>query len=85
MNIVVYGFYHKNNIGDELFKEAFQQLFHSNNFTFIDHITISNIKDFDVVFIGGGSFLDSPLVIEEDALNLLKSKQIFYLGVVVEK
>lgn len=82
MNIVVYGYYYKNNIGDQLFIEAFKELFPKYNFTFVNHLTEPALKNADAVFFGGGSLLfDTPNI---DNLSLLKQKKIFYIGIGVE-
>lgn len=84
MNILVYGFYGKGNTGDELFKEAFRYLFPEYQFIFTDQITKGLLKETSIVFIGGGSFLFAPLLIEDGAIDLLKNKKIFYIGVGAE-
>jgi polysaccharide pyruvyl transferase WcaK-like protein len=81
MNILVYGFYDKGNVGDELFKEAFKHLFPEYQFIFSDRITKDLLKEISAVFIGGGSFLFAPLKIEDGAIDLLKTKKVFYIGV----
>jgi polysaccharide pyruvyl transferase WcaK-like protein len=80
-NILVYGWYSHGNAGDELFKDAFHNLFPELKFTFTDKITSDNLKNAEAVFIGGGSFLNFPLVIENGLLSKLKEKPLFYLGV----
>ena len=65
--ILVYGFYFKGNLGDDLFVDAFKALFPAFNFTFVDQISISDLQDVDAVFIGGGSFLGDPINIADDA------------------
>lgn len=83
-NILVFGFYFKDNLGDDLFIEAFKSLFPNLNFTFVDHIDIECLQNVDAVFIGGGSFLGEPLPIEASSWEALKSKKIFYIGVGAE-
>lgn len=83
-NILVYGWYHQGNIGDDFFIESFQYLFSNFDFTFTDHIDKDNLQNADAVFIGGGSFLESPINIDDSLLALLKTKKIFYFGVGVE-
>jgi polysaccharide pyruvyl transferase WcaK-like protein len=84
LKVLVYGFYSKNNIGDSLFAEAFKFLFPQLDFIFTDAITRSQLELVSTVFIGGGSFLDTDLVITEDAFAILKTKNIFYIGVGAE-
>jgi hypothetical protein len=82
--ILVYGWYNHLNIGDELFVGAFRKLFPDFQFAFRDTITPSSLEDIDAVFFGGGSFLLARPNISEAALQILKTKKIFYLGVGVE-
>lgn len=79
--ILVYGWYNQGNIGDELFKEAFQSLFFNFDFIFTDRITKASLKDVSAVFIGGGSFLFARLNMEDGAAALLQQKKLFYIGV----
>lgn len=83
-SILVYGWYNKGNIGDELFKEAFTSLFPEYSFIFTDKIHVATLKDVAAVFIGGGSFLFAPPNMEKGALEILKQKKLFYIGVGVE-
>lgn len=84
MKVLVYGFYHQGNLGDDLFVDAFTHLFPNLNLTFTDHITDDKLKDIDAVFFGGGSFLFGQPNITSTALEIIKKKKIFYLGVGVE-
>ncbi len=81
MKILVFGFYDKNNLGDELFKSAFNKLFPLYEFTFINHISLPVLKDIDIVFLGGGSFLETKLNASDEAFEVLKTKKIFYIGI----
>lgn len=83
-NILVYGWYHHGNAGDELFKEAFCNLFPELKFTFTDNLEEDLIDQSEAIFIGGGSFLYAPIKITPKGLSLLKSKPLFYIGVGVE-
>lgn len=83
-NVLVYGWYNQGNIGDELFKEAFSTLFPDYNLVFTSRIKPALLEDASAVFIGGGSFLYAPLNIAVGALELLKKKKIFYIGVGLE-
>jgi polysaccharide pyruvyl transferase WcaK-like protein len=84
MKVLVYGWYYKGNIGDDFFIEAFRHLFPNFNLVFTDHIDVAHVKNVDAVFFGGGSFLyDAPLI-THDALVILKTKKIFYIGVGIE-
>lgn len=84
MKVLVYGWYHKLNIGDELFKECFTKLFPKFDFVFVDNIKAQSLDGIDAVFFGGGSFLGARPNISSDALDLLKKMPIFYIGVGVE-
>lgn len=83
-DILVYGWYHNKNIGDDLFADAFKQLFPMYNFIFTNFITINDLSRVSCVFLGGGSFLSENLSIEAGALPFLMRKNVFYLGVGVE-
>jgi polysaccharide pyruvyl transferase WcaK-like protein len=87
MKVLVIGFYnHYDNLGDELFKEAFQVLFPNAQLVFTDHITSTHLDGVDVVFFGGGSLLQGkPLIDSVHTLSALMSKRIYYIGVGVEK
>lgn len=83
--VLVYGWYHHGNIGDDLFTEAFSRLFINYQFVFTDSISLDKLTDIDAVFFGGGSFLSERPIIDSDAMDsLMLSKKIFYLGVGVE-
>jgi polysaccharide pyruvyl transferase WcaK-like protein len=82
--VLVFGFYGKNNVGDNLFCDAFRGLFPDFHFTFTDVLTIDNIKKSSIIFIGGGSFLSENLFLSEQCLNLLRTKIILYIGVGAE-
>lgn len=84
MKVLVYGWYHQLNIGDELFKDAFQKLFPDYQFVFRDTVNTKHLEDIDAVFIGGGSFLLGKPQITDEALAVIKTKPIFYLGVGIE-
>jgi polysaccharide pyruvyl transferase WcaK-like protein len=81
MKILVYGWYHQLNIGDDLFIQSFHKLFPTYQFVFCDHINVEVLQAVDAVFFGGGSFLLERPNIPADALTLLKTKPIFYIGV----
>lgn len=83
-NVLVYGWYNHNNIGDDLFCEAFKTIFPNINFSFSDNLNINNIKDASAIFIGGGSFLGNSINISNECLNIIKTKKIFYVGVGAE-
>ena len=84
MRILVYGWYHQGNIGDDLFMDAFKHLFPNIDFEFVETITASKLENIDAVFFGGGSFLLDRPNITSDALSVLSTKKVFYLGIGVE-
>lgn len=84
MKVLVYCFYNKYNIGDNLFIEAYKKLFPQYNFTFTGKLTEELFNNNDVLFLGGGSFLDGEPNIPRDLLEKLPSKPIVYLGVGAE-
>jgi polysaccharide pyruvyl transferase WcaK-like protein len=81
--ILVYGWYHNKNIGDDLFIDSFKKLFPEFNFTFTNYITVNQLNSNDAVFFGGGSFLYADVNCEDK--KLLTTKLIFYVGVGIEK
>lgn len=85
MNILVYGWYHHDNLGDDLFMSAFRNLFPQFSFKFVDQIFLSDLANADAVFIGGGSFLGENIKVSNDeTYEALKHKKIFYIGVGAE-
>lgn len=84
VRVLVYGWYHHGNVGDDLFIDAFHHLFPDYQFVFTDTISENDLTDIDAVFFGGGSFLSERPLISSEALSLLLSKKIFYIGVGVE-
>lgn len=84
MDVLIWGFYNKNNTGDELFKAAFTKLFPDINFIFTDVLTVELLDSVNTVFFGGGSFLDGDPNFSNEIISLLKTKNIFYIGVGAE-
>ena len=82
--VLVYGWYHQGNTGDDLFIEAFCHLFPDYQFIFTDSISLDKLTDIDAVFFGGGSFLLDRPNITSDSLLALANRKVFYLGVGVE-
>lgn len=82
--ILVYGWYHQLNIGDDLFMQAFQRLFPQYHFTFAEAISAKDLQGVDAVFFGGGSFLLEEPRVDADAYDALLNKKIFYIGVGIE-
>jgi polysaccharide pyruvyl transferase WcaK-like protein len=82
--ILVYGWYGQGNLGDDLFVECFKKLFPTFNFIFTDHIKASHLENVDAVFFGGGSFLTDKPKISIEALAIIKTLKVFYIGVGAE-
>lgn len=81
-NILTIGFYNKDNIGDELFKQSLKHLFPSYNFKFTFDARQDDLEWCNAIFIGGGSLLEKD--INRLCLNDIKQKPIFYIGVGAE-
>lgn len=79
--VLVYGWYHQKNLGDDLFIKAFQTLFPEFDFKFVNFIAKDDLENVSAVFFGGGSFIDQPPQISKEALVSLRKKKIFYLGI----
>jgi polysaccharide pyruvyl transferase WcaK-like protein len=62
MRILAYGWYDKENIGDESYKLSFPSLFPDHEWTFTDTVNDEIVQDHDVVVLGGGNILDSKFV-----------------------
>lgn len=84
MKVLVYGWYHQHNIGDDLFIDAFGKIFPEIEFVFHDNIKLETLENIDAIFFGGGSFLLGQPKITEDALRAIKIKPIFYIGIGIE-
>lgn len=83
--VLVYGFYGHKNLGDELFKLAFKELFPHINFEFTDCLTAKAIDGVDTIIFGGGSFLNQAIQTEKNGtLKHLYKKKILYIGVGME-
>jgi len=78
---LVYGFYHKQNLGDELFKKAFPKFFPLMDFCFENYLSKDLLKQHSTVIIGGGSFLNQPFTKKDDCVDLFEGKTIYYAGV----
>lgn len=82
--VLVYGYYNKSNLGDDLFADAFKGLFPDYEFTFVDKIKLPQLDGVDAVFFGGGSFLAETLKATDEAFEELKKRKLFYIGVGTE-
>lgn len=84
MKVVVFGYYNHQNIGDDLFRDAFIAAFPDFDFSFCSSFEIEDVKDASAIFIGGGSFLSSDPFISKECLDIIREKPIFYIGVGAE-
>ena len=82
--VLVYGWYHQDNLGDDLFVEAFKKLFPEFEFTFSNFLTRSQVRRCDAVFFGGGSFLDNPVRGEAGIVEAVAKRKVLYVGVGLE-
>lgn len=57
MEILVLGFYNKNNIGDESYKQTFTKLFPQHSLTFVDSLQKEAIDKCEAVLLGGGNVI----------------------------
>lgn len=81
MKVLVYGWFGHSNAGDELFKAAFKKLFPWCSFSFVERIDEESLREIDWVFFGGGSFLDQAPRITKEALGIIRSMPLFYVGI----
>jgi len=88
LKILIYGWYGRSikNIGDLLFCDAFRKLFPNSKLTFVQELKKEDLFNHDVLIFGGGSFLYAPINnnCNNELLNILKDKKIFYIGVGTE-
>lgn len=85
--LLVFGWYGKGNIGDELMKRALTRLFNARNvdLRFVDHIDLGDLLTSQGIIFGGGSILhDAPDVTPRALDVILKTVPVFYLGVGLE-
>lgn len=81
-NCAVLGYYHKANLGDEMFKESIPLVFKDYNLTFIntDEPDI-DLNKFKYVIVGGGDLINNYFFVKlEGTLKLFRGKKII-LGV----
>lgn len=60
--VLVLGWYNHGNIGDEAFRPSFFQLWPQAAFTFSASVPDDVNEAYDVVMVGGGSFMDSSVI-----------------------
>lgn len=62
MKIFVFGWYGQNNLGDEVFKVCFRQLWPDADLTFGNALPANINSQYGALWVGGGSFLDQPIL-----------------------
>lgn len=82
--ILVYGWYGHANVGDELMAEALRSLLNGHELKFVDSIKDVELKQHDLVLIGGGSFLSMPVSMDGQAFHTIARKPVIYVGVGAE-
>lgn len=87
-NVIVYGWYNRGNMGDELMKRAFSSILEPHGFsvTFVDSIDKGVLSAADVIVFGGGCILHDDPSVDAVALDAMLSKRIpvFYVGIGLE-
>jgi len=85
LTFLVYGWFNKQNVGDELMKQALRVIFEpkSVDLRFVDHISTQQLVGVDAVVFGGGSILYDDPVIDAGVLAALLAREVptFYVGV----
>jgi len=76
LKIFVFGWYGQNNLGDEVFKTSFRQLWPDATLVFGNSIPIDINRHYKALWIGGGSFLDQPIANIDSVII-----PIFFIGV----
>lgn len=84
MKVIVVGYYNKQNLGDELYKGAFKNLWPDKSFVFTDLLTKEMASKYDIVIFGGGSFLDGAPFVEDGVIEILRDKTVLYISVGAE-
>lgn len=82
--ILVYGWYGHQNIGDELMAKALQKMLPEFELKFVDYLKKQDVENCKLLLVGGGSFLYAPIRGEIEAKELLDTKSIIYIGVGAE-
>jgi len=62
LKVFVFGWYGQNNLGDEVFKISFRQLWPAHDLTFGNTLPKNINTNYDELWVGGGSFLDQPII-----------------------
>lgn len=82
--LLIYGWYHQSNLGDDLFQGAFRRVLPGADLRFVNELTPDGVGWCDAVVFGGGSFLDSPVSRAPGGLEAAASKVVMYVGVGLE-
>lgn len=81
MNIFVLGFFNKDNVGDESYKDTFKSLFPQHSFIFNDHLHKEAVAKSEAIILGGGNVLKAPYIEE---LKKVKNKPIYGFSIGIE-
>lgn len=85
LNVLVMGWYGRQNAGDELMKHAIARLLKARGaqVTFVDRIDAATVEGVDGVVFGGGSILHDDPNVSTDVVDLMASAglPVCYLGV----
>ena len=85
---LVYGWYGRNNVGDELMRSALEDMFEPNGLSlrFVDRLVGTEVEATDAVIFGGGSILYDAPDCDQRAWELMSRNErpVFYLGVGME-
>jgi len=79
--LLVYGYYGKGNLGDNLIEESIRYFFRDYELKFCNKIVVSDLLYCDGIIIGGGSILEGKIEKKGVSLEMIKSKVIVYLGI----
>lgn len=88
MRVLVYGWYGRGNVGDELMGQALRSMFEHRGIelSFVPSLVLADVMSADAVIVGGGSILNAAIIAEPEALRALleRKRPVFYLGVGTE-
>lgn len=88
MLLLVYGWYGRHNLGDQLMSRALRALFEPRGceLRFVDRLRGRDVSDCDGVVFGGGSILFDAPDVDPVALSALlaRARPVFYLGIGAE-
>ncbi len=88
LQVLIYGWYGKGNVGDELMAAAFRHLLEPRDckVKFVGTITAAELRTSDAVIFGGGSILYGKPSLDPEAERMLLAgeRPIFYAGIGME-